>query len=505
MSNHAYIAAREATARKSVDSGVLRRSHRGGSASRGTVSGLVDAVSRSSGQPLDRPTRDFMQAGFQHDFSGVRVHADARAARSAQAMQANAYTVGRDIVFGHGAYAPHHHDGRRLIAHELTHVVQNETRPASESSLREVSSPGDASEREAQDASRRVADHGRARVAAQPGATVQRDGLATGLGIAGGIVGAVGLGFGIAALAGAFDSNTFTDKELQDYLAALDKNRETEGGTKGDNKARAVVQRFKDGVAGFTVLAIPIRILLIREMSGGYLSEEDQDGILELLTEAIPVERAHMFPEIGIDSLKTRFDGDRRKKLEALIEQQDVESITLSDAWSVAETKKISRRHGDGGILKQVLDAGFAIFRFETAYDKWKYHSDGHEEEEELTGLQGNTDRDVAPKRIRLRNSLTNENAARTLFHESDHALAPEPTTDAEYLEGEVHARIKGEEFGDRHGMPEYQPGYRGAKGKPNASFIRGEIAGSDHYNPTTRDRIGRRYEGETITAGWDT
>jgi hypothetical protein len=58
------------------------------------------------------------------DFSGVRIHADARAIESARAMNALAYTVGRDIVFGAGQYAPETEAGRRLIAHELTHVVQ---------------------------------------------------------------------------------------------------------------------------------------------------------------------------------------------------------------------------------------------------------------------------------------------------------------------------------------------------------------------------------------------
>ncbi len=65
-----------------------------------------------------------MESRFGHDFSGVRVHTDGRAANSARAVNALAYTVGRDIVFGAGQYAPHAHTGRELIAHELTHTVQ---------------------------------------------------------------------------------------------------------------------------------------------------------------------------------------------------------------------------------------------------------------------------------------------------------------------------------------------------------------------------------------------
>ncbi|HKP73337.1 MAG TPA: DUF4157 domain-containing protein, partial [Pyrinomonadaceae bacterium] len=88
----------------------------------GAVSVVQPAI--ESGQPLDAPTRAFMESGFGHDFSSVRVHADARAAESAHALDAHAYTVGRDVVFGAGKYAPATPEGRRLLAHELAHVVQ---------------------------------------------------------------------------------------------------------------------------------------------------------------------------------------------------------------------------------------------------------------------------------------------------------------------------------------------------------------------------------------------
>jgi hypothetical protein len=65
-----------------------------------------------------------MEPRFGHDFSKLRVHTDAKAAESAQAIGAAAYTVGNDIVFGASRFNPHSSDGRQLIAHELTHVVQ---------------------------------------------------------------------------------------------------------------------------------------------------------------------------------------------------------------------------------------------------------------------------------------------------------------------------------------------------------------------------------------------
>lgn len=88
---------------------------------------VVHEVLRASGQSLDPATRGFMESRFDHDFSQVRVHADAKAAESAQAVSALAYTAGRHVVFGAGQYAPGTNEGRRLLAHELTHVVQQAT------------------------------------------------------------------------------------------------------------------------------------------------------------------------------------------------------------------------------------------------------------------------------------------------------------------------------------------------------------------------------------------
>jgi len=85
---------------------------------------IIYDVLRSPGQPLDAQTRAFMEPRFGRDFSGVRIHTDSKASQSARAVAALAFTVGQDIVFSSGQFAPHTNDGRRLIAHELTHVVQ---------------------------------------------------------------------------------------------------------------------------------------------------------------------------------------------------------------------------------------------------------------------------------------------------------------------------------------------------------------------------------------------
>src|SRR6202022_4849862 len=85
---------------------------------------VVHEVLGSAGQPLDAPTRAFFELRFGRDFSQVRAHADDRAAKSAQSIGALAYTVGPHIVFAQDQYAPGHDRGRRLLAHELAHTIQ---------------------------------------------------------------------------------------------------------------------------------------------------------------------------------------------------------------------------------------------------------------------------------------------------------------------------------------------------------------------------------------------
>ena len=453
---------------------------------------IVDRTLKSRAWPLDAATRTAMERRFDHDFSGVRVHADAQAARSAEAMHARAYTVGRSIVFGNGAYAPHSQNGRRLIAHELTHVVQNDCWPTR--AAPKVASAGNAAEREADDVSRRVAGRGEVRVAARPAGLLQRDALGAREESAD----------ESAEPAAASDSKTFADEELLNYLNGINRRRRIRLGSRSDDKARAVVQRWKSGAAGFTILTVPVRILLIREMAAGYLSLEDQAAIVDLLVEAIPLERARIMPAVGIDGMKTRFDGEQRQRLDALFDKQEMESLAPNADWTVTETRKLNARHGDGGLLQRVLSAGFQIFRVAAAIDTWKYFSDGREEDEEVAGFEGNTDHEETPKRIRLVSNMTDESAARALYHECDHALSPEPVTDPEYLDAEVHARVKGEEFGDRHGLPQYEKRYRSRRGKPRIWSITRDVKKSSHYNPTDRKRVDRRYTGEELTSGWE-
>ena len=92
----------------------------------GEAPASVHEVLRSPGRPLDAATRAYFEPRFGRDFSGVRVHTDARAAASAAAVQARAYTVGSNVAFGADEYAPATTQGRELLAHELAHTVQQQ-------------------------------------------------------------------------------------------------------------------------------------------------------------------------------------------------------------------------------------------------------------------------------------------------------------------------------------------------------------------------------------------
>ncbi|BEP13950.1 hypothetical protein acdb102_22610 [Acidothermaceae bacterium B102] len=117
------------------------------------TSPVLDVVGRGGGQPLAPQVRTDMESRLGSDFSNVRVHTDSKAAASAEAVSAQAYTVGNEIVFGSGSYAPESPSGMHTIAHELTHVQQQERGPVSGTDTGtgiSISSPTDPFEVEAE-------------------------------------------------------------------------------------------------------------------------------------------------------------------------------------------------------------------------------------------------------------------------------------------------------------------------------------------------------------------
>jgi hypothetical protein len=140
----------------------------------------VHDVISSGGRPLEPEVRGDMEARLGHDFGDVRVHDDGAAHESAKAVNAHAYTVGSNVVFQRDKYDPSSADGKVMLAHELTHVVQQRSGPVDGSSAPggiKVSDPSDRFEREAS----ANAEQAMAAPAAAPtpapasGASIQRD------------------------------------------------------------------------------------------------------------------------------------------------------------------------------------------------------------------------------------------------------------------------------------------------------------------------------------------
>lgn len=177
--------------------------------------GLVRDVIASPGEPLDSRLRSVMEPGLGYDFSNVRVHSDAPAAQSAQAIGANAYTAGDHIVFGAGQFDPSSTSGQRLVAHELAHVVQQADGPVAGRQIDDgmtMSTPDDSFERAAATSSENMmqthapAKPERGSIAPLPAGSrgpgplaLQRQGDTPGS-IVGAVAGVIGAVAGLAAL-----------------------------------------------------------------------------------------------------------------------------------------------------------------------------------------------------------------------------------------------------------------------------------------------------------------
>ena len=198
----------------------------------GALPGVDDAV-RGGGRALEPALRHSMESRFGHDFSSVRLHDDAGAAGAAAGVAASAFTVGEHVVFGTGGFDPNTPAGRRLLAHELAHVVQQ----------RGARSP---------------------RTTGAP-ARVQRRGIGEWLGIFFGTI-----------------EGDWSDRELRAYLDQLTKTKRIDGAFDADNKARAIVRKWKAGTAGWQLSGAQ-KALLIDEMLDGPTLDDDEKAILDLL------------------------------------------------------------------------------------------------------------------------------------------------------------------------------------------------------------------------------
>jgi hypothetical protein len=281
-------------------------------AAEGPVTSLASNIGGGGGgQPLDPPTRARMEPRFAHDFSHVRVFTDAQAAESARGVAAQAYTLGSQIVFAAGQYAPHSSQGRGLLAHELAHVVQNDS----------------------------------ARMAAL---TIMRR------------TGWESFKIWIGA-----EEGEFTDDDLLAYLKWVTDHNKVEGKYDSDNKARAIINRMKAGNKKFSPNASQ-KVLLIKEMQSGFTGDDDEQAILYLLEGTADVELSTMLHSgldlVDLDSdvhgeeedryrafLDTRFEGGSKAvlsgkiKLKPWTEKFGKMEAEVSDISDIEEVKRIRK------------------------------------------------------------------------------------------------------------------------------------------------------------------
>lgn len=219
----------------------------------------------SPGTPLPLGPRARMEHAFNRDFSAVRIHEGPQAAIGARAIDADAYTMGRDIVFGEGNFQPESEEGAALLSHELGHTLLTETDD-----------------------------------------TLRR-----------------GAGF-FENIARFFGFGSFSAAELRDYLSRLSGENKSgapggdsgkiEGDFDGDNKAREVVKQgmHKDQ-------PIRVRHLLIEEMLDGVVTEADEEAIVQILDDAVAADALEIINRVGSERLDDKLDGkDRDQFLEIL-------------------------------------------------------------------------------------------------------------------------------------------------------------------------------------------
>jgi hypothetical protein len=291
---------------------------------------IVADVLSSSGQPLDSDVRDWMEPRFGHNFSHVRIHTDQRAAESAQAVNALAYTVGNDVVFNTGRYQPGTESGGRLLAHELTHVVQQGRSGLATQTAKEISHPSDAAEVEADSVATRIVKGETVTVTQPPSATVHALSTGESLGLAGGIVGGLGAIALTLYLTGVFDKEHFSDDELIAYLTTLATTRRIENTRSlSDNKARDVVRRWTTAgsdarfnidngfrARGGSLTGPELKRLLIEEMLSGPTTAGDENAIIIIVRRS--TDRLQIVNAIGREHLWSNFSDRNRRIIEAL-------------------------------------------------------------------------------------------------------------------------------------------------------------------------------------------
>ena len=420
----------------------------------------VQRTLQSTGEPLAAGLQARFGPRFGHDFGCVRVHRDGDAARSADEVGAAAYTVGEHLVFATGRYAPDAPTGVALIAHELTHVVQQGAAPP----------------------------------------VLQRRGF-------------------FEQLAGLFAGDTFNEPTLQAYLEGLRRSQRIEDFTDSDNKARAVVDAWKEGDSPY-VLTEDLKALLILEMLSGFTGDDDERAILELLERSFNFELTWIFGGGGVtvDALNGAFQGDEQDCLDDFFARRFVggaaalaqgtvqpqgDAVPFGDAVPTRCALPTSGLPGFGvdwslpcvlGILcsedEQVVEDLRALdVRSVSSIDVEHWAYDGSAwSVTETRHPAGAHNHQATPPEVRLRRDRGCTEAARTLVHEVRHQNQPPGTR----FERERDAYVYTEQWAIDRSLPGYGNALRTTDPATGDTVV--DTAAAEAY-------VRARYPG-TATAG---
>ncbi len=321
----------------------------------GTPEVPVAHLPTTTGELMDPETQAFMESRFDTDFSDVRVHTDTQAAASAESLQANAYTSGRDIYFARGMYAPRGPEGLRLLGHELTHVIQQDGTTGNRAASNELIDRTDPAEREAEEVAGVLGRGECAPAILSAGKGIQRD------------VGWAQRGplpdpYGTLLLLNAFAAK-FLDaaKLIYQNSAAMKLVNEAEaagiqfGGYAEDGPGKAIGRAYTSGNAVYVPRAQTDPVMAMRD----FLFE---------LNNAL---RAPKFAELTKEATKGTKGSLTAKSYAYKMAEQEVEGVLrLGEVWF--ETKKAG---GKGGVPDK-YDLPFFLADYQAVHDGKKSKDD---------------------------------------------------------------------------------------------------------------------------------
>jgi hypothetical protein len=457
--------------------------------------------SKGGGSPLSKRVKTEMETGFGADFSHVKIHTGTDAIHMSKQLHAQAFTNGSNIYFNKGKFNPTTREGKKLLAHELTHTIQQGGK--AENSIQR--SPLSDELELLWESGNKAAFFDRLRI-------VSAFDFDLYLFVANDLSGDdYWLAHNILLFGpeNSWPIHLRVEREMKGWADCGGKGRvfdilRTSNGTDSSNGQLlfSLTKIFSPGTDDIWLATNlmqygvearwPVHLRIERAMKG-WADCNGASEVHEILRSVNGAEASNfraIFAIFLYMALATKYD--RWLALQLLHYGVETNFPMHVGIMNFFYSK------GDEGPINTILSQGYTIKTFTGAFDTWQYHSDGRIEEVDIsTNLLGNTDSTI--QTIRLNSTLSADSASMTLFHELNHVTSTEP----DYLEQEIQVRIQSEQYAIDHGLPPTGTNTRKSDGTVNDVEIRRQIMGSTHYNPTDKTRIGRRYSGEAVIGPW--